>query len=172
MCLALRASGLWLRYAPLCSSMLRYAPLCCSCTAKFDPFLSLDCALTPSTLHNPRKRRHQILPSGNLVSNNTPRTKPLNQNAPVPLPPEPRLHTLPLRATRHFGVAVEDFPDARLRMLRLDRQRHVDQQQLEGHYYRHLQVTHKYTLTLTIQKYLCQLWKSVYFRATYHQHLF
>ena len=33
MCLALRASGLWLRYA-----------------AKFDPFLSLDCAPTPSTL--------------------------------------------------------------------------------------------------------------------------
>ena len=46
---------------------LRYA-------AKFDPFLSLDCAPTPSTLappcpppwRNPRKGRDQILPSGNL----------------------------------------------------------------------------------------------------------
>ena len=45
---------------------LRYA-------AKFDPFLFLDCAPTPSTLappspppwHNPRKGRDQILPSGN-----------------------------------------------------------------------------------------------------------
>ena len=43
-------------------------------TAKFDPFLSLDCAPTPSTLcppspppgRNPRKGRDQILPSGNL----------------------------------------------------------------------------------------------------------
>ena len=35
-------------------------------TAKCDPFLSLDCAPTPSTWHNPRKGRHQILPSGNL----------------------------------------------------------------------------------------------------------
>ena len=35
--------------------------------AKFDPFLSLDCAPSPSTLawRNPRKRRDQILPSGN-----------------------------------------------------------------------------------------------------------
>ena len=41
------------------------APLCCA--AKFDPFLSLDCA--PHALHpgaNPRKGRDQILPSGNL----------------------------------------------------------------------------------------------------------
>ena len=43
--------------------------------AKFDPFLSLDCASTPSTLmppppppwRNPRKGRDQILPSGNLA---------------------------------------------------------------------------------------------------------
>ena len=38
---------------------LRYA-------AKFDPFLSLDCAPTPSTLAQSRKGRNQILPSGNL----------------------------------------------------------------------------------------------------------
>ena len=37
------------------------APL--RCAAKFDPFLSLDCAPTPSTLA--RKGRDQILPSGN-----------------------------------------------------------------------------------------------------------
>ena len=48
MCLALRASGLWLRYA-----------------AKCDPFLSLDC---PPPWRNPRKGRDQILPSGNLGS--------------------------------------------------------------------------------------------------------
>ena len=48
MCLALRASGLWLRYA-----------------TKFHPFLSLDCAPTP--WRNPRKGRDQILPSGNLA---------------------------------------------------------------------------------------------------------
>ena len=40
MCLALRASGLWLRYA-----------------AKFDPFLSLDCAPTPSTLAQSKERK-------------------------------------------------------------------------------------------------------------------
>ena len=39
---------------------LRYA-------AKFDPFLSLDCAPTPSPpWRSPRKGRDQILPSGNL----------------------------------------------------------------------------------------------------------
>ena len=46
MCLALRASGLWLRYA-----------------VKFDPFLSLDCASVEGV------GRNQILPSGNLVDN-------------------------------------------------------------------------------------------------------
>ena len=46
--------GLWLRYAPL-----RYA-------AKFDPFLSLDCAPSPPHWRNPRKGRDQILPSGDL----------------------------------------------------------------------------------------------------------
>ena len=40
MCLALWASGLWLRYA-----------------AKFDPFLSLDCAPTPSTLAQSKERK-------------------------------------------------------------------------------------------------------------------
>ena len=45
-------SGFWTM------ASLRYA-------AKFDPFLSLDCAPTPFTLH-PRKGRDQILPSGNL----------------------------------------------------------------------------------------------------------
>ena len=34
--------------------------------AKFDPFLSLDCAPTPPPWRNPRKGRDQILPSGNL----------------------------------------------------------------------------------------------------------
>ena len=40
------------------------APL--RCAAKFDPFLSLDCAPTPPPWRNPRKGRDQILPSGNL----------------------------------------------------------------------------------------------------------
>ena len=48
-------SGFW-TMAPL-----RYA-------AKFDPFLSLDCAPHPPPWHNPRKGRDQILPSGNLAS--------------------------------------------------------------------------------------------------------
>ena len=39
---------------------LRYA-------AKFDPFLSLDCAPDPQPRRNPRKGRDQILPSGNLA---------------------------------------------------------------------------------------------------------
>ena len=39
------------------------APL--RCAAKFDPFLSLDCAPNPTPWHNPRKGRDQILPSGN-----------------------------------------------------------------------------------------------------------
>ena len=39
---------------------LRYA-------AKFDPFLSLDCAPRPPPWRNPRKGRDQILPSGNLA---------------------------------------------------------------------------------------------------------
>ena len=38
---------------------LRYA-------AKFDPFLSLDCAPRPPPWHNPRKGRDQVLPSCNL----------------------------------------------------------------------------------------------------------
>ena len=46
-------SGFW-TMAPL-----RYA-------AKFDPFLSLDCAPRPPPWHNPRKGRDQILPSGNF----------------------------------------------------------------------------------------------------------
>ena len=33
--------------------------------ARFDPFLSLDCAPRPPPWHNPRKGRDQILPSGN-----------------------------------------------------------------------------------------------------------
>ena len=33
--------------------------------AKFDPFLSLDCAPRPTPWRNPRKGRDQILPSGN-----------------------------------------------------------------------------------------------------------
>ena len=53
MCLAFRA---WLTMAPL------------RCAAKFDPFLSLDCAPRPPPWRNPRKGRDQILPSGNLVS--------------------------------------------------------------------------------------------------------
>ena len=40
------------------------APL--RCAAKFDPFLSLDCAPRPPPWHNPRKGRDQFLPSGNL----------------------------------------------------------------------------------------------------------
>ena len=40
--LALRASGLWLRYATL---------------AKFDPFLSLECGPTPSTLAQSKERK-------------------------------------------------------------------------------------------------------------------
>ena len=47
--------------------------------AKFDPFLSLDCAPTPSTLapppsppwRDPRRGRDQILPSGNPGYNDT-----------------------------------------------------------------------------------------------------
>ena len=50
MSLALRASGLWLRY--------RYA-------SKFDPFLSLDCIPRPPPWCNPRKGRDHILLSGN-----------------------------------------------------------------------------------------------------------
>ena len=34
--------------------------------AKFDPFLSLDCAGVEGGGHNPRKGRDQLLPSGNL----------------------------------------------------------------------------------------------------------
>ena len=34
--------------------------------AKFDPFLSLDCAPRPPPWRNPRKGRDQILQSGNL----------------------------------------------------------------------------------------------------------
>ena len=41
------------------------APL--SYSAKFDPFLSLDCAPTPSTLAQSKEGRDQILPSGNLA---------------------------------------------------------------------------------------------------------
>ena len=51
-------SGFW-TMAPL-----RYA-------AKFDPFLSLDCAPHPPPWHNPRKGRDQILPSGNLGCDST-----------------------------------------------------------------------------------------------------
>ena len=40
------------------------APL--RCAAKYDPFLSLDCAPHPPPWRNPRKGRDQILPSGNL----------------------------------------------------------------------------------------------------------
>ena len=36
--------------------------------AKFDPFLSLDCARVEGVGRNPRKGRDQILPSGNLDS--------------------------------------------------------------------------------------------------------
>ena len=36
--------------------------------AKFDPFLSLDCAPRPPPWRNPRKGRDQILPSGNPVT--------------------------------------------------------------------------------------------------------
>ena len=40
------------------------APLCCA--ANFDPFLSLDCAIShPPPWRNPKKIRDQILPSGN-----------------------------------------------------------------------------------------------------------
>ena len=46
-------SGFWTM------AQLRYA-------AKFDPFLSLDCAPRPPPWRNPRKGRDQILPSGNL----------------------------------------------------------------------------------------------------------
>ena len=45
------------------------APL--RCAAKFDPFLSLDCAPRP-TPHTPRKGRDQILPSGNLTQGGAP----------------------------------------------------------------------------------------------------
>ena len=41
------------------------APL--RCAAKFNPFLSLDCAPRPPPWRNPRKGRDQTLPSGNLV---------------------------------------------------------------------------------------------------------
>ena len=51
--LALRA---WRTMAQLC-----YA-------AKFDPFLSLDCAPCPPPWRNPRKGRDKILPSGNLAA--------------------------------------------------------------------------------------------------------
>ena len=44
------------------------APL--RCAAKFDPFLSLDCATRPSTLAQLKEGRDQILPSGNLVGDN------------------------------------------------------------------------------------------------------
>ena len=40
------------------------APLCYA--AKFDPFLSFDCAPLPPHWRNPRNGRDQILPSGNL----------------------------------------------------------------------------------------------------------
>ena len=43
------------------SSFLRY-------TAKFDPFLSINCAHCPPPWRNPRKGRNQILPSGTTVS--------------------------------------------------------------------------------------------------------
>ena len=47
------------------------APL--RCAAKFDPFLSLDCASPrPPPWRNPRKGGDQILPSGNLVPTVTP----------------------------------------------------------------------------------------------------
>ena len=42
-------------------ALLRYA-------AKFDPFLSLDCTATPSTLAQSKEGRDQILPSGNLAT--------------------------------------------------------------------------------------------------------
>ena len=41
-------------------ALIRYA-------AKFDPFLSLDCAPSPSTLAQSKEGRDQILPSGNLA---------------------------------------------------------------------------------------------------------
>ena len=41
-------------------ALLRY-------TAKLDPFFSLDFARLEGRGHNPRKGRHQILPSGNLA---------------------------------------------------------------------------------------------------------
>ena len=43
---------------------LRYA-------AKFNPFLSLDCAPGPPSWRNPRKGRDQILPSGNTELSQT-----------------------------------------------------------------------------------------------------
>ena len=38
--------------------------------AKFDPFLSFDCAPCPPPWRNQRKGRDQILPSGNLAYRN------------------------------------------------------------------------------------------------------
>ena len=46
-------SGFWTM------ALLRYA-------ARFDPFLSLDCARLEGVVRSPRKGRDQILPSGNL----------------------------------------------------------------------------------------------------------
>ena len=61
-------SGFWTK-APL-----RYA-------AKFDPFLSLDCAPRPPPWRNPRKGRDQILPSGNHALNLPPLSLPLSMVA-------------------------------------------------------------------------------------------
>ena len=52
-CMCLAPLGFW-SMAPL-----RYA-------AKFDPFISLDCAPTPSTLAQSKERKGSFLPSGNL----------------------------------------------------------------------------------------------------------
>ena len=81
-------SGFW-TMAPL-----RYA-------AKFDPFLSLDCAPRPPPWRNPRKGRDQILPSGNHgshrstdIANATHNFLPPTSTSIRRIPPVPAGHPL------------------------------------------------------------------------------
>ena len=83
-------------------ALLRYA-------VKFDPFLSLDCAPTPSTLELPptppwripRKGRDQILQSGNLAGGLLPRGVRRLQPLEHHRPPRPRGGLLSRLCPRH-----------------------------------------------------------------------
>ena len=85
MCLALRASGLWLCYA-----------------AKFDPFLSLDCAPTPSTLAKSKERKGSNFAIWQpCVKGRTRRFVDISETSCLPLPSSRLLNPLVLVRSFH-----------------------------------------------------------------------